>query len=136
MSLVVPKISRQTMLRLLTNNQAPENWVIHLFVNNITPGLNDTVGSYTEAAGGGYTSFTLAGASWAFSNDGSDNGLATFANQVWTFTGALTGAATVYGYYVTRLTTGDLLFAENKFGIAPILGTVLTLSPLFTLNDV
>ena len=109
----IPTASRQLLLKLAQNNSAAENWLLKLYTNNVTPGLFDTAASYTEAAGGGYVAKTLLGASWAYSLDGSNKGLSTYANQTWTFTGPLTGSATLYGMFVVRVTTGDLLMAER-----------------------
>jgi hypothetical protein len=76
----------------------------------ITPADTDTAATYTgdEAAGGGYAEKAIAAASWTVSANP-----ITYAAQTWTFTGALTGSATIYGYFMTRSTTGDLMWAEK-----------------------
>jgi hypothetical protein len=102
--------------------------IYRLFTNSITPADTDTAGSYTEAAGGGYSSKTLAGASWTVT--GGAPTVASFAQQDWTFTGALTGNATIRGYYVTRATDNDLVLAEAFTSFQPsVNGDKVLLTP-------
>lgn len=75
-----------------------KNLTMKLNVNNITPADTDVVGAYTEAAGGGYAAKTLTNGSWTESNVGGIEQEA-YAKQTWTFTGALTGNAIIYGAY-------------------------------------
>lgn len=108
MALLLPGNGEQIALQLLVNKIAtPENLVLHLYTNNHTPGASDTVGSYTEASGSGYSSVTLTGASWNVS--GSNPATIAYAQQTFTFTGAL---GNVYGYYMTRASTADIVLAE------------------------
>lgn len=110
MALVVVNNGESIALQLLTNKLAtPENLVLRLFTNNITPGETDTAGTYTEAAGFGYAAITLTGATWTVS------GVTQIAypEQTFTFTGAL---GNVYGYYLTRATSADLVLAERFTG--------------------
>lgn len=88
-----------------------ENMNLRLFTSSgITPADTDTAATYTgsEAAGGGYAAKSILAASWNVAANP-----ATYAAQTWTFTGALTGAATIYGYFMTRATTSDLMIAEK-----------------------
>jgi hypothetical protein len=73
---------------------------IELFATNVTPSDTSTKASFTAAAGGGYASKTLTGGSWTIGDDGGGIQQAAYAQQTWTFTGALTTNATVYGYYL------------------------------------
>lgn len=95
---------------LVGKTGSTENLKYKLFATNITPAETDTVGSYTEAAGGGYGDKTLTGSSWTVTGGAPSE--ASYAQQDYTFTGALTTNPTVYGYFVTRATTGDLVLAE------------------------
>ena len=88
------------MMEAYYNNDFPtsKDLTLKLFTNNITPADTDTAATYTIAAGGGYANKTIANASWTVAMD-SNIATATYAQQTYTFTGALTDNATVYGYY-------------------------------------
>ncbi len=111
MALLVPNAGEGLAIKAFLNHTAPQDPVLRLFTNNITPAETDTAGTYTEAAGGGYASKTLTGSSWSIVEGAPTNG--SYAQQTWTFTGALTGNATVYGYYFTQLTSGIIMWAER-----------------------
>jgi hypothetical protein len=103
-------------LSLIVNKvTATENLVLKLFTNNHTPVAGDTAGTYTEASGFGYAAVTLTGASWSVS--GSGPATASYAQQTFTFTG---GLGNVYGYYMIRASSTDLIYAE-RFASAPFL---------------
>jgi hypothetical protein len=130
-AILVPNAGEVIALNYLTNKQAPENLVYRLFTNAVTPAETDTSGTYTEASGGGYAAITLAGAAWTVTGGAPSS--ASTAQQTWTFTGALTGNATVRGYYVTRLTTGDLVLAEAQTNFQPTTnGDLIRLTPQIT----
>ena len=58
---------------------------------------------------------------------------AAYAQQTWTFTGALTTNATVFGYYVTRVTDLDLILAESFTSFTPANnGDLINLTPAIT----
>jgi len=101
------------MLSFIVNKSSPENLVLRLFTNDVTPSEADTAATYTEAIGSGYSAITLTGASWTIT-EGSPS-TASYAEQTFTFTGAL---GNVYGYYLTRATSGRIAFAE-RFSAAP-----------------
>lgn len=113
MPLVVPNHGEGDALRYLVNNAAPQDLVLRLFTNNVTPAETDTAATYTEASGNGYASLTLAGASWSIT-EGAPS-FASYAQQTFAFTGAL---GNVYGYYLTRATSGRVAWAE-RFTDAP-----------------
>jgi hypothetical protein len=50
MALNVPDVGENKILEHLVNKTAPENLVLRLYSNNITPSDTDTAGTYTEAA--------------------------------------------------------------------------------------
>jgi hypothetical protein len=131
MTIMVPNSGEVIALNYLVNKAAPENLVYRLFTNNITPAETDTAASYTEAAGAGYAALNLAGANWSVT--GSAPSTASYPQQTWTFTGALTTNGTVYGYYVTRAGTGDLVLAETFAPFTPAAnGDNLKLTPSIT----
>lgn len=131
MTILVPNVGEVTALSLLVNKVSPENLVYRLFATNVTPAETDTAASYTEAAGGGYASKTLTGASWTVV--GGAPSVASYAAQTWTFTGALTTNTTVYGYYVTLATSGTLVLAETFTNFTPAAsGDNIVLTPQIT----
>jgi hypothetical protein len=85
-----------------------EPLTLRLFTSNTTPSETDTAATYTEASGNGYAAIPLTGASWTVTAGAPTS--ATNAQQTFTFTGAL---GNVYGYYLTRTTTGDIAYAER-----------------------
>ena len=101
MALVLSDVGADQVLKAYFNNSWPasKDLVIKLFTNDYTPVDTSTDANFTEAAGGGYANKVLANGSWTITpaNDPSD---AVFAEQIWTFTGPLTGNATIYGYYI------------------------------------
>lgn len=118
MPMVVVRNGQSVALSYLTGKVTTVRDLIYrLFTNAITPAETDTAGSYTEASGGGYASKTLAGASWTIT--AGTPTVASFAQQDWTFTGALSGSATVRGYYATRVTDADLILAETFTAFQP-----------------
>jgi hypothetical protein len=99
-------------LRYIVNKDGlTENLLYKLFTNNITPAETDVAGSYTEAAGGGYADIELTGSSWTITPGAPTQ--AAYAQQEWTFSGALSGGASIYGYYALRAVSLDLMFAER-----------------------
>jgi len=102
MALVLADVGADHMLEALFNNAWPvggKDLTIGLYTNDYTPLDTSAVGNFTAASGGGYAAKTLSNGSWTVTpaNDPSD---AVYAEQTWTFTGALDGGATIYGYYV------------------------------------
>jgi hypothetical protein len=132
MTILVPNTGEVIALEYLTNKvAASQDLIYRLFATNITPAETDTAGTYTEAAGGGYASKTMTGASWAVTGGAPSS--AAYAQQTWTFTGALTTNATIYGYYVTRASAGDLVLAETFTSFTPAAnGDNIKLTPTIT----
>jgi hypothetical protein len=111
MALVVPNASEVIMLNYILNKDAPENISMLLYVNNVIPDENSTVATFTEMSNGlGYTTggISLTPGSWSVISGNPSQ--AEHTEVTWTFTGA---AGNVYGYYVTRDTGGELLWAER-----------------------
>lgn len=132
MALVVCNNGETIALSYLTGKTgSTENLIYRLFATNVTPAETDTAGSYTEATGGGYASKTLTGASWTVTAGAPTS--AAYAQQDWTFTGPLTTNGTVYGYYVTRASTADLVLAETFTSFTPTNnGDKILLTPAIT----
>lgn len=130
MPLNFPDVGENLVLGMITNRTAPENLVLRLYRNNITPSDTDTAGTYTEAVFPGYAAITLTGASWNAPSGGS---IAYGAQQTFTCSGTATDD--IYGYYVTQATSGVLLYSErdasapfavrnsgDNIGITPAIG--------------
>jgi hypothetical protein len=107
MPLNVPDVGENVILEAIVNKTAPQNLVLRLFKNNITPADSDTAGTYTEAAFTGYSAITLTGASWGAASGGT----ISFAQQTFTCSG--TSSENIYGYYVTQTTSGILIWSER-----------------------
>lgn len=132
MTLLVPNVGENIALSYLTGKTTTvRDLVYRLFATNVTPAETDVAGTYTEAAGGGYASKTLTGASWVITNGAPTS--ADYAQQTWTFTGALSTNPTVFGYYVTRVTDADLVLAETFTSFTPANnGDQILLTPKIT----
>ena len=132
MALNVPDVGENLILEMLTNRTAAQNLSLRLFKNNITPSDTDTAGTFTEATFPGYAAITLTGATWSAAAAGS---IAYSAQQTFTCTGASTDD--IYGYYITQVTSGLLMWAERD-GAAPaairVNGDAIKITPAITAN--
>ena len=115
MAMVFCDVGADLVLGTFLRAVAVQDLKLKLFATDVTPNANgtDTTATYTEAAGGGYAEITLSrGTGWTITtvNDPSD---AIYTQQTFTFTGALTTNAKIYGYYVTDNAGTTLLWAER-----------------------
>lgn len=108
MALNVPDVGENIALEALVNKTAPQNLVLRLYKNNITPADSDTAGTYTEAVFTGYAGITLTGASWGAASAGT----ITYGSQQ-TFTCGAAATDDIYGYYCTQLSSGILVYSER-----------------------
>ena len=120
------------MLEAAVNKLAGQNLVLRLFKNNYTPVEADTEAAYTEADFTGYAAITLAGATWATTVGAPSD--VTYPEQ--TFTSSANQAAqSIYGYYLTQVTSGKLVAAE-RFSNGPYTmqnnGDALKVTPKIT----
>lgn len=113
MALILTDLGADLMLGNIFNNAWPtsKDLTLKLYCNQPTLADTTVAGDMTEAAGGGYVAKTIANGSWTITagNDPSD---AVFAEQTFTFTGALTTNTTIYGYYVVD-DNGVMLWGEE-----------------------
>lgn len=132
MTLLVPNIGEDLALQYLVNKASPQNLVLRLFKSNTTPAEADTAGTYTEADFTGYASITLTGASWTTVQGAPSQ--ASYAQQSFT-SSADQASQNVYGYYLTRLAGGELVYAE-RFSDGPYaiahLNDVIKVTPQIT----
>lgn len=128
MAIVVVDGGESLALQYLVNKGSPQDLVLCLYTNNVTPAETDVIGTYNEAAGNGYANITLTGASWSVSGTTQ----IAYAQQTFTFTGAL---GNVYGYFYKRATGGELVAAE-RFSGAPFVisnnGDQIKITPTIT----
>lgn len=107
-TLLVPNASEQIILENFLNKTAPEDLVLRLYTSDTTPAESDTELTYTEVSGGGYSASMITANDWnvtAGNPSSADHPEITF-----TFTGS---AGNVYGYYVTQISSGSLMWAER-----------------------
>jgi hypothetical protein len=132
MTLLVPNTGENIALSYLVGKTGTtETLKYKLFATNVTPAETDTAASYTEAAGGGYAAITLTGASWTITNGAPT--VASYAQQTYGFTGALTANLTIFGYFVVRGTSADLVLAETFTSFTPSAsGDQILLTPQIT----
>ena len=88
----------------------PENLILRVFKNNITPASTMTVADFAEATFAGYVAVTLTSADWTISHDGTF-GFATASSGVM-FASSATTDETVYGYYMTGVNSSTLYWAQ------------------------
>lgn len=128
MTVIVPQIGEFTALQALLNAQ---NTVLRLYINNIVPSETSVASTFVECSGSGYVAPTLVSANWAFA--AGTPYTATYGTQNFLFTGALPSQATIYGYFVTQATSGNLLWAEAITPFTPLLnGDTLAITPNLT----
>lgn len=141
MALVVPDVAEVLMLQYLVNMLSTDGTagpaggqrVLRLYTNNPTVDDSITTSVLTEAVGAtGYAPITLVGSSWTTTQSVGVT-TAVYSEQTFTFTTAVT----VYGYYVTSQTGGNLLWVE-KFSGAPFQlpagGGEIAITPKITLD--
>lgn len=108
MTLLVPNGSEQIMLEAFLNKTAPQDLVLRLYSSDTTPSESDTEATYTEVTGGGYSAANITAASWTITPGNPTT--AAYPEVTFAFTGAV---GNVYGYYVTQVTSGSLMWAER-----------------------
>lgn len=113
MAILIPDVGEVKFLEAALGKTAAENLLLKLFVNDITPAEGDTAATYTVAAGGGYADKTLTTTSWGSAGTAAGVTSIAYAEQTFTFTGALTTNPTIYGYILVGATSGILYAAER-----------------------
>jgi len=134
MSLIVPDVAEvDALTKILT-----PALTLKLYGNNYNPVPASVAANFTEIAGGGYANKPLIFAGWAIVAGAPS--LATYGIQTWNFTGAINAPATIYGFFVTRNSDGLLMwcerFAAGVVPIVPIVGSVISVTPVFSGSSV
>lgn len=134
MTLLVPNNGEGDMLTALVAKAAAENLALHLFKSNTTPAETDTTATYTEADFTGYAAITLTAANWVVTEGAPSN--AAYPQQTFT-SSAGSQSQSVYGYYLTRVTSGRIAWAE-RFADGPYVivnnGDQVKVTPVITLD--
>lgn len=128
-------------LELLANKETSlENLVLRLFKNDVDSGLSVaqkealTEADFTQADFTGYAAVTLTGATWT-STPG-DPGEIAYPEQVFASTAAQ-AAQQIFGWYLTRVTGGELVMYE--YFNSPITiendGDQIRITPKLTAQD-
>ncbi len=132
MAMTVASVGRELFLKRDVNKASPDDLILHLFTNNYTPSIGDTVSNYTESTASGYAAITLTGSSWTVSTVSTIT-TASYGQQTFTYT----GGESLFGYYVTD-NTGAILIGAERFSGAPwtipSAGGTVSLTPSFTLG--
>lgn len=132
MSLLVPNDSESIILQYIINNNTPEDLVVCLYANDVTPDEDSTVETFTEVTGSGYSPQKLIPRNWKVTSG--KPSIAEYEEIVWTLTATI-GA--VYGYYIIRETGGELMWAEY-FPKGPFMiktnGDEIRVKPVITLG--
>ena len=111
MAILVPDTGEVIALSYLTGKTAAtEGLTLRLFQNNITPAEADTAATYTQATFTGYVSLALTPATWTVTGGAPTS--ATYPQQTFTSTAGAQNQS-IYGYYLIRTTTLDLVYAER-----------------------
>lgn len=134
MALNVPDVGEAIALEAFVNKTAPQDQVLKLFKNNITPADGDTAATYTESTFTGYASVALTGASWNNVVAGSGQ-IVNGTQRSFTCSGA--SAENVYGYFLVQSASGILMWSERDasapFAIANS-GDKVQMTPAITAN--
>lgn len=115
MALVITDSAATEMARYYVNASQPQNLVLRLFVNNVTPTADSKASDFVEARSGGYSPITLSGDQWTVAPGTPIE--ASFPQQAFTCNGSGI-VQSCYGYFVTREQSGQVAHAE-RFPNAP-----------------
>lgn len=107
MSLIVPDSQELEVI----NDRLGGPLTLRLYSNNVTPSGGSSASGFTEVSGGGYASVELLFANWTITVGDPTFGI--YPEQEWVFTGATDSPGSIFGYYVTRDSDGELMFAER-----------------------
>ncbi len=137
---IMPNEGEMKALEHIVNKTAPENLILRLFKNDVTPSDSFSQSlsppSFTEANFTGYAAITLTGASWGAAASGNPSSIA-YAQQIFTST-AGSQSQTIYGYYLQQATSLKIIAAERFSGTSPVIqnnGDTIKVTPTVTLKD-
>lgn len=105
----------------LLNSPTPPTVNVHIYQNNYTPTLADTLASYTEATFAGYAPLVWTYSSWTTVGVTGHVASSSLAPSIWQITA---GLQVVYGIYVTD-STNTILLGACRDPNAPVTLSVL-----------
>lgn len=105
MALLIPNEGEEVMLRAILDLDIN----LHLFQNDHVPAETDDPSDYVEADFAGYVMEPLVSGNWVVTPG--DPAVGNYPNV--TFTKAAGPSQFIYGYYMTKDVTGELLWAER-----------------------
>lgn len=131
MTLLVPNVGEVKMLNLILD----QDLTLKLYSNDKTPAEGDTASSYTEVAGGNYSSKDLLFANWTITSGNPSFGV--YLSQDFNFTDSTDSPGTIYGYYVVN-DDGVLMWAERfpalVLPFSPVNGSIVRITPRFEVS--
>jgi hypothetical protein len=131
MALLVPDAGEVSLLDMMLSDASPNAQTLRLY-SAVSPALSESTvhTDFTEATFTGYTSKTLARATWNGASSSAGTTSKTYPQQSW----SPTSSQTILGYYVTEAVAGGILWAE-EFAAARALvsGDTLNLTPAIEL---
>lgn len=110
MALFVPSVGETKFLEFALGVNAPSAISCHLYSNNVVPGDDDVVATYTEMAAGSYVSTLIQPADWTLVFR-SKKAEARGVQQIFSFD--ISANIIAYGYYLVDSASGVLLAAER-----------------------
>lgn len=134
MALRIPNSAEALLLEYVVNKTAPQDLVLRLFQNDFFPTDTTVLGDITQATFTGYSPVTLTGSNWV-STPGDPSNVA-YSQQSFTSTASLQNQ-TIYGYYLTRLSGGELVVVE-RFATSYTIqnnGDTVKVTPIITGQD-
>jgi len=133
MALIVP----DSVEVITLNNLLSSPLKIRLYGNNVTPSGSSSTAAFNEIAGGGYANVALLLADWDITSGISQAIYNTILT--WTFTGPVDSPGSIYGYYVTRDSDNQLMWAQRfppaNVPFAPINGSVIKVQPRIAVSS-
>lgn len=131
MAIVYPNVGRVYAAQLVTKKATPEDLILRLFKNNVSPAVGSVLADFTEATFSGYSLVTLTPANW--SETSATVVRSDYAPAVEFTSDAGSQNEDIYGYYIATVTSG-ILVAVERFTNAPFnvadLGDKITVPPV------
>ena len=120
MALVTPDVGEVSLLTEFLGNG--EDWILHLYSNDVTPNEDTVLGDLTEANYAGYSAPTLtrsvSGSTWETPTTTANVTSSRYNPSTPQSFQSSSGTQQVFGWYATGATSGNLLMVE-RFATAP-----------------